>query len=156
MITISTKLKEKLVDFQREISRLSLNLKNERNRFETDRKSLLLGYIELLDRIERIEQYQVEETTSPETTLQALTNGIAALKRKISSLLSSNGIEKITFPENRAVRETCRIVDTMADSSKRNETIVEIVRNGYTNNSDNSVLRKADVITIATVANDVP
>jgi len=51
------------------------------------------------------------------------------------------------FPENKARMDYCKIVDTRQEPELDNETIVSVVKNGYVNRQDGTVVRKAEVIT---------
>jgi molecular chaperone GrpE (heat shock protein) len=42
----------------------------------------------------------------------------------------------------------CKIVDTRPEPEMDNETIVSVVKNGYINQKDGIVVRKAEVITV--------
>ena len=42
----------------------------------------------------------------------------------------------------------CKVVDTRVSDTLEDEAILEIVKNGYVNQDEGTVLRKAEVITV--------
>ena len=62
--------------------------------------------------------------------------------------MKSGDIVKMEFPENKARMDYCKIVDTRQEPELDNETIVSVVKNGYVNRQDGTVVRKAEVITV--------
>ena len=65
------------------------------------------------------------------------------------SFICSPLIYKPAFPHHPANMDTCKVVETRASGTLEDETILEIVKNGYINQDEgNKVLRKAEVITV--------
>ena len=44
--------------------------------------------------------------------------------------------------------ETCKIIETREQPNLDDETVLEILKTGYINEQDGTVIRKADVITV--------
>ena len=56
------------------------------------------------------------------------------------------GITKIDFPENKLIVGLCKVIDTEPDNKLPNDTIIEIVRNGYIHGKE--LIREAEVIIV--------
>ncbi|MEE9401601.1 MAG: hypothetical protein V3V47_00215, partial [Desulfobacteria bacterium] len=68
--------------------------------------------------------------------------------RKIIRFLEENHKFQMEFPDDRARMDYCEVVETREMTALENETILSVVKNGYIDGKENTVLRKAQVITV--------
>jgi molecular chaperone GrpE (heat shock protein) len=66
--------------------------------------------------------------------------------RKLVGLLREYGITKIEFPDNRLIVGLCEVVETEADSQKKNDEIISVIRNGYIRGKE--LIRPAQIIVV--------
>jgi len=131
-------MKDSLKELERQITQnlqLVSCLKNEvekkQNEIRDQLKDISLGIIETLDSFERIEEGLVEKGLDKKDEVNKTMNRYKTIQKKLFNLLRNYGITKIEFPENRLIVGLCEVVETEADSSRKNDEIVTIVRNGY-------------------------
>ncbi len=142
-------LKEKLIAFQKEID----SLKREKIELENSSKDKLekanIKFIDLIDIIDNIDNNFAEQNLENNETAKVLNNNIKAIKKKIMRILKSYKITKIDFPDNKAIRDFSKIIDTQNNEKLEDETIIDIIKNGYYNSKENKVIRKAELITVS-------
>lgn len=152
MNTIEKKtfLKNRMLEFQREISSLKKALADMENSCEDRVAELQLKFIEVLDSLENIENNSREKAADGLLDAQAvkMLKSIVSVKNRTARMLKACNVEKIEFPEGRAVREHSIIVDTQPSPAQENETILEVVKEGYLNRKSNRTIRKAELITV--------
>ena len=143
-------LKQKMVDFQREISTLRKTLGDTKNSYESKTTQFHLQFIDLLDTLENIENNarEKERENALDNYAAKLLKNIVSVKNKTLRILKVNHIERIEFPDNKAVREYSEIVDTQPSETQKNETILEVLKAGYINNKSRKTVRKAELITV--------
>ena len=143
-------LKQKMVDFQREISTLRKTLGDTENSYESKATQFHLQFIDLLDTLENIENNarEKERENALDNYAAKLLKNIVSAKNKTLRILKANHIEKIEFPDNKAVREYSVIVETQPSENQENETILEVLKAGYINNKSRKTVRKAELITV--------
>lgn len=139
-------LKNKFVEFQKKIDSARRESIASVDDYEKQLVDMNLQFIDLLDYFENIEE-NINENSLDFHAAQMLKN-IRTAKKKILRILKSNKVEKINFPENKAIMQFSKIIDTIDESSLEDGYIVEIIRNGYLNKINNKVLRKAELITV--------
>jgi molecular chaperone GrpE (heat shock protein) len=141
-------LRQKFIDFQLKIAELTHALGEQETAFQDREKSLYTGLFEILDAFEKIEENLSEKEGEFDKTTRMLAKNIRSVQKKLVRLLKSRDIEKIEFSDNRARMEYCKVLDTREEPEMENETILSVVKNGYMNKAQNTVLRKAEVITV--------
>ncbi|MDY0220967.1 MAG: nucleotide exchange factor GrpE [Desulfobacterium sp.] len=149
MATEKEQLKEKLVEFQQTIAGLKLTLADQESMFLNRQKELLLGLLDLMDAFESIEKNLEAKKDSLDKTAKMVGRNVLSIHKKLDRHLGSAGIVKMEIPGNRATMELCKVLDTRKDPEFASETICEVVKNGYINKEDGTVLRKAEVITVS-------
>lgn len=140
-------VRQKLIDFQKTIADLSftvLSLQNDRGKWE---KGLFLEILEIVDAFENIFRNLEESEQGQDPSTQRLIKNFQSIYKKIGRLLEHQGVELIEFTDHKAVFGLCKVVDTRAEPTKPNETILAIVRQGYRKKSG-EILRPAEVITV--------
>ncbi len=141
-------LREKLVEFQLRIAELTHALSEQEQTFLTKEQSLYLNLFEVLDAFENLDENIAEKEGTFDKTTRRLVKSVRSIEKKIVRLLKSNHIVEVTFPDNRAAMDSCKVVDTKEVGDMENETILSVVRKGYINTEENVVLRKAEVLTV--------
>ncbi len=141
-------LREKLIEFQLEIAELNHSTTQQRNRFQKREKTLTLNLLDILDAFKNIDDTIEAQKDKFDKTARMLSKNIRSVHKKLIRLMKSGDIVKMEFPENKARLDYCKIVDTRQEPELENETIVSVVKNGYVNRQDGTVVRKAEVITV--------
>ncbi len=142
-------LRRKLIEFQVRIADLDHTLGRERDSFHEKEKAFRLGLLDILDAFETIEETIEAKKDRYDKSARMLSKNIRAVHRKLTRLMKSDGVIKMDFPGNRASMDRCKVLDVREAPEMENETILTIVKNGYINKKDGSVLRKAEVITVS-------
>ncbi|MBF0235168.1 MAG: nucleotide exchange factor GrpE [Desulfamplus sp.] len=145
-------LKEKLVEFQRKIADQKHELAQQQDQFRQRELNYYISLFEILDAFENIDATLESKKDELDKTAKMLGRNVRSIHKKTSRIVRSADIVPIEFPNNRAVMHLCKVVETRPDPELENETILSIVKNGYINRVDGTVLRKAEVVT---VLNDV-
>lgn len=141
-------LKEKFIEFQLKIAEMSLALHKQEDTFLAREKNLYFNLFEILDAFESLEETIQAKEEGMDKTALLLARNIRAIHRKIIRMLKANHISPMEFPDRKARRDYCKVVDTQEAPDKENETILTVVKNGYINEELGTVLRKAEVITV--------
>jgi len=107
---------------------------------------LIIGIIEVIDTFEKSEEAINERNLNADENSQKIINRFTSVLKKLHKLLQKNGVTKLEFPENRLMIGFCKVIDTEPDSNLTNDTIIEIVRNGYIHGKE--LIREAEVIIV--------
>jgi len=107
---------------------------------------LIIGIIEVIDTFEKSEEAINERKLNTEENSQRIIKRFTSVLKKLQRLLQKNGVTKLEFPENRLIIGFCKVIDTEPDSKLPNDTIIEIVRNGYIHGKE--LIREAEVIIV--------
>ncbi|MEC4050102.1 nucleotide exchange factor GrpE [Flavobacterium sp. SUN046] len=125
-------------------------LKNEVERIENEKHDLLkdisLKIIDIIDSFERVEEYIIEKEYSRIDEVNKIASRYKTIQKKLLSLLQKHGISKIEFPDNRLIVGLCEVVETEADSNKKNDDIISVIRNGYIRGKE--LIRPAQIIVV--------
>jgi len=126
------------------------NLKNEVERKENEKhdqlKDISLGIIDILDSFERVEESLIEKGLDKKEEANKTMNRYKTIQKKLLNLLQKYGITKIEFPDNRLIVGLCEVVETEADSNRKNDEIISVVRNGYIRGKE--LIRAAQIIVV--------
>ncbi len=141
-------LKNKLIEFQQQIADLKRDLAGQAEACHQRENDVFSGLLEIMDAFETIEENLELKKESLDKPARMLGKNIRAIHKKLSRLLNSAGISPISFEGNKAVMEACKVLETRPDPGREDGTLLEIVKKGYTNTRDGTILRKAEVITI--------
>ncbi len=107
---------------------------------------LIRGIIQIVDTFENAEQLISEKGWDQSEDTKKVIIRYKNVYNQMIRLLSAKGVTKLDFPENRLIIGFCRVVETEPDSTKANDTIISIVREGYIRGSE--LIRPADVIIV--------
>ena len=125
-------------------------LKNEVERKENEKHDLLkdisLNIIDIIDSFERIEESIIEKEYNKIDEVNKTTSRYRTIQKKLLSLLQKHGVTKIEFPDNRLIVGLCEVVETEADSNRKNDEIISIIRNGYIRGKE--LIRPTQIIVV--------
>ncbi|WP_186441322.1 nucleotide exchange factor GrpE [Desulfamplus magnetovallimortis] len=141
-------LREKFISFQRKIADQKHELARCQDEFRQREQSYYMNLFEILDAFENIDATLESKKDELDKTAKMLGRNVRSIHKKTKRLVKSAGIAAIEFPDNRAEMSLCKIVETRQDLTLDNETILSVVKNGYINIEDGTVLRKAEVVTV--------
>lgn len=148
MTSYKEKLKQKLIEFQRNIANQKLLIAQTKDEFQEKELAHYLSLFELLDAFENINNTIEEKKDSFDKTAKMLGRNIRSIHRKLLRLVEASGIVQIEFQENKAVMKLCKIIETRQEPDIENETILNIIKHGYMDKETKKIIRKAEVITV--------
>lgn len=126
------------------------NLKNEVEKKVNEKHDLLIeiskGIIETLDTFDKVDEWLNEKGLDKNEDSVKTKNRYNSVKTKLLNLLQKYGITKIEFPDNRVIVGLCEVVETEADSNRKNDEIISVVRSGYIRG--NELIRAAQIIVV--------
>jgi len=141
------RLQEKLVDFQRDIIRLSQELQAKEQAFRDSEDHLLLELMLVLDAFENIFNSLEDKAETFDKSMRRALQSFTRIQSKVMRILEARGVEQIEFPDGKAVVGLCKVVKTQAVEGHEEGEIISVVRHGYRHGD--RVLRPAEVITVA-------
>ena len=125
-------------------------LKNEVERKENEKHDLLkdisLNIIDIIDSFERIEESIIEKEYNKIDEVNKTTSRYRTIQKKLLSLLQKHGVTKIEFPDKRLIVGLCEVVETEADSNRKNDEIISVIRNGYIRGKE--LIRPTQIIVV--------
>ena len=125
-------------------------LKNEVERKENEKHDLLkdisLNIIDIIDSFERIEESIIEKEYHKIDEVSKTVSRYKTIQKKLLGLLQKYGVTRIEFPDNRLIVGLCEVVETEADSNRKNDDIISIIRNGYIRGKE--LIRPAQIIVV--------
>ena len=125
-------------------------LKNEVERKENEKHDLLkdisISIIDIVDSFERIEESVIEKEYNKIDEVNKTVSRYKTIQKKLVGLLHKHGVTKIEFPDNRLIVGLCEVVETEADSNRKNDEIISIIRNGYIRGKE--LIRPAQIIVV--------
>jgi molecular chaperone GrpE (heat shock protein) len=126
------------------------NLKNEVEIKVNEKHDQLIeitkGIIETLDTFDKVDEWLIEKGLDKNENSVKTKNRYNSVKIKLLNLLQKYGITKIEFPDNRVIVGLCEVVETEADSNRKNDEIISVVRGGYIRG--NELIRAAQIIVV--------
>lgn len=141
-------LRKKFVVFQLKICELTRALEKQQQDFKTREKERDIQLFEILDAFENLNENIKEREGKFDKTSLMLVRNMRSIQGRFIRILEDNHKFPVEFPDNKAKMEYCEVVETQEMPGLENETILSIVRTGYIDKQDNTVLRKARVITV--------
>lgn len=141
-------LKQKFIEFQLKIDELSLALKKQEQMFRDRERETDLHLFELVDSFENINENIKAKQQHFDKTTRMLVRNMGSIERKIIRYLEANGKFQMEFPDNKARMDYCEVVEVREMPALENETILSVVKKGYIDGNINTVLRKAQVVTV--------
>jgi len=129
-----------------QINSLKNDVKKKEIEIRDQLKDFALGIIDVLDSFERISENLIEKGLDNSEDGSRVMNRYNSIEKKLVRLLQRYNITRMSFPDNKLIVGWCIIKETVADSSKSNDEIVSVIKNGYVNGDQ--IIREADVITV--------
>ncbi|MCB0537450.1 MAG: nucleotide exchange factor GrpE [Bacteroidetes bacterium] len=150
-------MKEDIIALKKQLSQIIIenlqsnnHLKNEIEQKENEKhdllKNLSLKIIDVIDSFENSEEWVTENELNKIDEAKKAVSKFKIVHRKLLGLLREYGITKIEFPENRLIVGLCEVVETEADSQKKNDEIISVIRNGYIRGKE--LIRPAQIIVV--------
>lgn len=150
-------MKEDIIALKKQLSQIIIenlqsnnHLKNEIEQKENEKhdllKNLSLKIIDVIDSFENSEEWVTENELNKIDEAKKAVSKFKIVHRKLLGLLREYGITKIDFPENRLIVGLCEVVETEADSQKKNDEIISVIRNGYIRGKE--LIRPAQIIVV--------
>ncbi len=141
-------LKSKLVEFQIKIVEMARKMREQEDFYNDREKTLYLSLFEVLDAFENLDDMIKSKEDQFDKSVRRMVKNIRNINKKLVRILKAHHITPIELNESKAQMEYCKILDTKQASDLENETILDVIKTGYKDNRKNSVIRKAEVITV--------
>jgi molecular chaperone GrpE (heat shock protein) len=126
------------------------NLKNDVEKKVNEKHDQLIdiskGIIETLDTFDKVDEWLIEKGLDKNEDSVKTKIRYYSVKTKLLNLLQKYGITKIEFPDNRVIVGLSEVVETEADSNRKNDEIISVVRSGYIRG--NELIRAAQIIVV--------
>jgi len=135
-----------LVNNLKEIKRLKNSVEKCKLENTDQFMDFILGIIEVIDTYEIAEELIVERELNKDENSKFIINRFKSVKKMLLRLLKKNGVTRLEFPENSLLIGFCKVIDTEPDPNLPNDTIIEIVKNGYIHGK--KLIREAEVIIV--------
>ena len=127
-----------------------VDLRNELEKKELEKKDqfydLITGIIELADLYETLLEGLIEKGLDKSEDGKKSIRRFQSLYKEIQRLLKKKGVTMIEFPDNRIIVGYTKVLDTEPDTSRNNDEIISIIKNGYIYGKE--LIREAEVITV--------
>lgn len=137
------RLRDKLIELQREAIGLSAELEAHKRETQDRENDLFLELVGVLDAFENL--FNNLSLDALDKSTKRAFKSVGAIQRKLTRLLAARGIERLDFPDGRAQVGRCKVIETQATDEVEEGTILAVVRNGYCRGEQ--ILRPAEVIT---------
>jgi len=141
-----SKIESVIVDSFRSNMNLAKKIEDLELQLILNKREMLLDIIQIVDTFEKAEVTIVEKGWNKAEISEQPIKRLLTAKRKTLSILEKYNVSKIIFSDNIATDEECKTVDTEPDSSKPNNFIISIEKNGY--KYEEKILRPAEVIVV--------
>lgn len=142
---------EEISDIVAQLQKAKVDLSNaiEENAKQAERKldELFLNVINVLDVFYKAEQTIREHQWDASDESKKCIGRFKNVEKRLVKLLDENEVQKIIFPDGKAIYDLCSIVDTEPDSSQSNDTIISIEKDGYVRKG-NRLLRRAEIVVV--------
>jgi molecular chaperone GrpE (heat shock protein) len=126
-----------------------LELKNKLKEKELEKqdvmKDFFLGIINIIDSIESKEENLTQKYSQNEIANKVI-KSFSSIKKQLINLLSKHGVTQINFLEGKLIIGFSKVIETEPDPTKKNDTIVSIIKNGYIRGSE--LIREAELIVV--------
>ena len=140
-----TALKDFLATQQKSNLDLKQTIKQKNLEIDDLSSEFYLSVIKILDRFESKEENLSDRYKDSKDALKVI-KSYSSIKRQLLNLLQGYGVTLLEFPENKIIIGYSKVVETEPDSTKENDTIVEIIKNGYIKGE--KLIREAELIVV--------
>ncbi len=143
-------IKNKLIEFQQKILSLTQIISDKERECADHELQNNLDLIAIIDSFETIFNRLSKKDNATEVLNKSSRQAIKscqAIYRKTIQILDKKGVIKICFADNMAQPGLCKIIETQMDLTKKEGTIIKIIKNGY--QQGDQIIRLAEVMTIS-------
>jgi molecular chaperone GrpE (heat shock protein) len=144
--TLKSQLNQIIVENLQSINHLKNAIEQKENEKQDLLKDLSLKIIDVIDSFENSEEWVTENELNKADEVRRSLSRFKIVHRKLLGLLKEHGITKIEFPDNRLIVGLCEVVETEANSQKKNDEIISVIRNGYIRGKE--LIRPAQIIVV--------
>jgi len=144
--TLKSQLTQIIVENFQSNNHLKNAIEQKENEKQDLLKDLSLKIIDVIDSFENSEEWVTENELNKVDEAKRAVSKFKIVHRKLVGLLREYGITKIEFPDNRLIVGLCEVVETEADSQKKNDEIISVIRNGYIRGKE--LIRPAQIIVV--------
>lgn len=144
--TLKSQLNQIIVENFQSNNHLKNAIEQKENEKHDLLKDLSINIIDIIDSFENIEEWIVENEYNEIDEVKRTTSRFKTIHRRLLGLLQNHGITKVEFPDNRLIVGLCEVVETEADSQKKNDEIISVIRNGYIRGKE--LIRPAQIIVV--------
>jgi molecular chaperone GrpE (heat shock protein) len=144
--TLKSQLNHIIVEKLQSNNQLKNAIEQKENEKHDLLKDLSLKIIDVIDSFENSEEWVTENELNKVDEARRVVSKFKIVHRKLLGLLKEYGITKIEFPDNRLIVGLCEVVETEANSQKKNDEIVSVIRNGYIRGKE--LIRSAQIIVV--------
>lgn len=145
MIDEINQLRSKITSNLSEVLELKQVIKNNELEKHDLMKEFFLGIIDVIDSYENKENSLLFKFQA-KSDYSNVINSFSAIKKKLTNLLAKYGVTKVVYPEGMLIIGFSKVVGTEPDETKKNDSIISIVRNGYIRGHE--VIREAEIIIV--------
>jgi molecular chaperone GrpE (heat shock protein) len=107
---------------------------------------LATGIITVMDTFEKLMKAVSKKALNKTAKGKKVFDRYKKVRNSLEELLLQFEISKITFPDNQLIAGLYKVVGTEADADKTDDTILSIVKSGYTRGTE--LIREAEVIVV--------
>ncbi len=138
----------RIVGFQRKIAKLNKTINDQEEEFALRQRELFGDLFDILDAFENLGKNIEAKSGSFDKSTNRMVKSILKINRKLLRTLKDRDIEPLSFPDNQARMELCKVVATEKSTKLTNGKIISIEKTGYIDTRQNLILRKAEVTTV--------
>ena len=144
--TLKSQLTQIIIENLQSNNHLKNAIEQKENEKQDLLKDLSLKIIDVIDSFENSEEWVTENELNKVDEAKRAVSKFKIVHRKLVGLLREYGITKIEFPDNRLIVGLCEVVETEADSQKKNDEIISVIRNGHIRGKE--LIRPAQIIVV--------
>ena len=142
----ATKLEQIIIQNLRSINHLKNKIDKQENENRDSLKNISLNVIDIIDSCDNIDEWVLDNQYNEVDEARKTNNRYKTIQKKLLSLLQTQGITKIEFPDNRLIVGLCEVIETETDRNRKNDEIISIIRNGYIRGKE--LIRPAQIIVV--------
>jgi molecular chaperone GrpE len=130
----------------REIAELKLAMTESKRDEEKRLEKLLLEILDAIDGFERVFRAVHAKESEVTKQMKVWLGNFRTIRRLLDNILDANGVTPIVNVDGGFDPQWHKVVETVADPSKTDGTIVEEIRRGYLRGKQ--ILRKSEVVVV--------
>lgn len=139
-------LNQKVAENMGKILTLQNDLAEQQRKYEKQLDEVFVDLLTVIDTFEKSEELIKEKGWDQDENASKAIRRLLNAKRRALSTLEKFNIKKLEFPDGKLDENTCSTVDSEPDSSRKNDEIISIEKDGYTRKGH--LIRRAEVIIV--------